>query len=80
VVKVYLINKQEAFFGFYPVVERTVSIKNEPVPIFDPMGKDTTLFHYAVSDDDTSHGTQFVEAAQTWFDSVWNTVAHEYEV
>lgn len=76
--KLYLINNVEAFFGFYNAVEHTVMIKGDPVPIYDPMGKDATLFHYAVSDDDASHGTQFVENAHAWFDSIWNSIARDY--
>ncbi len=76
--KLYLLNDEEVFFGFYPAVERTVAIKGEPLAIYDLMGKDATLFHFAVSDDDTSVGTQFVQSAQQWFDSVWNSVAREY--
>jgi DNA-binding transcriptional regulator YhcF (GntR family) len=68
--KVYVLNGDEVFFGFYPVVERTVSVKGEPMAIYDLMGKDVPLFHYAVSDDDASHGSQFVEASRQWFDSV----------
>ncbi len=76
--KLYMINNEEVFFGFYPALERTVTIKGEPVAIYDMMGKDATLFHYAVDDDDTSHGTQFVEAARVWFDSLWDTIARGY--
>jgi DNA-binding transcriptional regulator YhcF (GntR family) len=77
--KLYLLNDEEVFFGFYPAVERTITLKGEPVAIIDLMGKDVPLFHYAVTDDDGSHGSQFVEAARTWFDSLWNTIAREYE-
>jgi hypothetical protein len=77
--KLYILNNEEVFFGFYPAVERTIMIKGESLPIFDLMGKDVPLFHYAVTDDDASHGSQFVEASRTWFDSVWNSVAREYE-
>lgn len=77
-LKLYLMNDVEVFFGFYPVVERTVHIKGEDVAIYDLLGKDVPLFHYAISDDDTSHGTQFVQAARTWFDSIWNTISREY--
>nr|WP_204342773.1 GntR family transcriptional regulator [Micromonospora terminaliae] len=77
--KLYMLNDEEVFFGFYPAVERTVSIKGEPTAIYDLMGKDVPLFHYAVSDDDTSHGTQFVEASRQWFDSLWSTIAYRYE-
>jgi DNA-binding transcriptional regulator YhcF (GntR family) len=51
--KLYIINGDEVFFGFYPVLEHKVSIENEPTAIFDPMGKDAALFHFASSDDDT---------------------------
>lgn len=76
--KLYFLNGEEAFFGFYPVVERNVVIKSEPVAIYDLMGKDVPLFHYAVTDDETSSGAQFVEAARAWFESVWSTIAREY--
>jgi DNA-binding transcriptional regulator YhcF (GntR family) len=77
--KLYIINGEEVFFGFYPVVERTVSIKGEPTAIYDLLGKDVPLFHYAVTDDDASHGTQYVEASRQWFDSVWSTIAYRYD-
>ncbi|MER5457020.1 winged helix-turn-helix domain-containing protein [Micromonospora sp. NPDC002389] len=77
--KVYILNNEEVFYGFYPVTERTVSIKGESMAIYDLMGKDVPLFHYAVTDDDTSHGTQFVEASRQWFDSVWSTIADRYD-
>lgn len=77
--KLYILNSEEVFYGFYPVVERTVSIKGEPTAIYDLMGKDVPLFHYAVTDDDASHGTQFVEASRQWFDSVWSTIAYRYD-
>jgi DNA-binding transcriptional regulator YhcF (GntR family) len=77
--KLYILNNEEVFFGFYPAIERTVTIKGAPVAIFDLMGKDVPLFHYAVSDDDTSDGTQFVSASRAWFDSLWESIASEYE-
>jgi hypothetical protein len=73
--KLFIINGDEAFFGFYPVVEHKVLIDHEPTAIFDPMGKDATLFHFATTEDDTSTGTQYVSEAQKWFNSVWQTVA-----
>jgi hypothetical protein len=33
--KLYILNSEEAFFGFYPVVERTVTVKGEPLAIYD---------------------------------------------
>ncbi len=72
--KLYVINGEEVFFGFYPVLEHKVQIAGEPTAIFDPMGKDAVLFHFATSDDDTSVGAQYVTEAQKWFNSVWQTV------
>ena len=76
--KLYFLNNEEVFFGFYPVVERNVVIKGEPIAIYDLMGKDVPLFHHSTKDDEASTGAQFVEAARTWFDSVWDSIAREY--
>jgi hypothetical protein len=73
--KLYLINGSEAFFGFYPVSERTVTIANAEHRIFDLMGKDAVLFHHAVGDDPTGVQAQFVRQGSLWFDSVWESVA-----
>jgi len=60
-------------------MERTVSIKGEPMAIYEVMGKDVPLFHYAVTDDDDAMGTQFVHASRAWFDSLWSTIAYRYD-
>ncbi|MFI5953790.1 winged helix-turn-helix domain-containing protein [Cryptosporangium sp. NPDC051539] len=77
--KLYIVNQSEAFYGFYPVIRRPVSLKGEATEIFDLMGKDVALFHYVASDDDASDGAQFVASAKQWFDSVWNTIAYGYQ-
>jgi len=77
--KLFILNDQEAFFGFYDVVEHAVNIGNEQVPIYDVLGKDSMLFHFTTTDDDASHGPRYVEQARAWFDSVWSTVAREYQ-
>ncbi len=73
--KLYIINGNEAFFGFYPITEHAVSLGGEPVPMYDLMGKDVTLFHHETGDDPASIGGQYVAQAQTWFDSMWSTVS-----
>ena len=77
--KAYLINGHDLFFGFYPVVEHTVTINKKPVPIFDPMGKDTVLFHHVADSDPESTGSQYIAETAKWFDSVWETIARPYE-
>jgi DNA-binding transcriptional regulator YhcF (GntR family) len=78
VFKLFLLNRSEAFFGFYPVVEHSVAVGGQATSIFDPMGKDAILFHYAISDDETTVDSQYVQQAQLWFDSVWDSVAKDY--
>jgi DNA-binding transcriptional regulator YhcF (GntR family) len=75
--KLYLINKCEAFFGYYPVQEHTVKLNNEPTPMWDLMGKDATLFHHSADADPDSLGSQYVQQSAMWFDSIWTSVARE---
>jgi DNA-binding transcriptional regulator YhcF (GntR family) len=77
--KLYLINNEEAFFGFYPVVEHVINFGGETQAIYDLMGKDAILFHHSTTDDDTSTGSQYVDQAKTWFDSMWDTIAEDYQ-
>lgn len=77
--KVFILNGQEAFFGYYPVREHVVNIGGDEVPIYDLLGKDSTLFHFTTLDDDSSHGPAYVEQTKSWFESVWSTVAREYQ-
>jgi DNA-binding transcriptional regulator YhcF (GntR family) len=75
--KLYILNGTEVFCGFYPVTKHTVTLDGQPVPMFDLMGKDTTLFHYALDDDSASMASQHVEQAQAWFDAMWHTVGRQ---
>lgn len=75
--KLYIINGDEAFYGYYPVQHHVVRLDGEPTPIWDLMGKDAILFHHAADSDRESTGSQFVSQSMMWFDSIWNTVAKE---
>jgi len=75
--KLYILNRAEAFFGFYPIAEHAVALHGEQVPTYDLMGKDVTLFHYETDDDPTGVGAQYVAQAQGWFDSMWATVSRD---
>jgi len=77
--KLYLINGQDAFFGFYPVVQRVIKINSEPHEIYDLVGKDAILFHHTRSDDADSTGSEYIEQAQHWFDSMWTTVGRDFK-
>ncbi len=77
--KLYLINGVEAFFGYYPVQEHVVPLDDEPTAMWDLMGKDTVLFHSAIEGDDESISAQYVKQSQMWFDSIWTTVARDFQ-
>jgi DNA-binding transcriptional regulator YhcF (GntR family) len=75
--KLYILNRSEAFFGFYPLRERTVPLDGNSHTFYDVTGKDATLFHHTAGPDDASLGSQYVQQSQAWFDSVWSTIAYE---
>lgn len=76
--KIYLINSTDLFFGFYPVVEHAITIDGESIPTFDPMGKDTELFHHTADSDPESMGSLYVHEAAKWFESIWTTISRPY--
>lgn len=75
--KLYILNHRDVFFGFYPLRERTLAMEGEERTFFDVTGKDATLFHHAAGPDAESMGSQYVQQATTWFNSVWSTIAFE---
>lgn len=77
--KMYILNQEEMFFGFYPVKENTAHIGGEEIPIYDLLGKDSKLFFHSANDDeDASDSPGFIAEAQEWFDSLWTTLTYEY--
>lgn len=76
--KLYLINSTDLFFGFYPVREHNVTISGEQIPVYDPMGKDTELFHHTSGDPD-SIGSIYLAEAGRWFASIWSTIARPWQ-
>lgn len=78
--KLYVINNEDLFFGYYPVKPNKVVVQGETVEIFDLLGKDTVLFHHSVNDSESSSGSQQVKQAKMWFDSVWETIARDFDL
>ncbi|MCP4966897.1 MAG: winged helix-turn-helix transcriptional regulator, partial [bacterium] len=62
-LKLYLINGVEAFYGFYPIRQRAITIDDSEHNIFDLMGKDATLFHYERTNDEDDTSSRFVTEA-----------------
>ena len=76
--KVYVLNATEVFHGLYPVVPRRVRIEGAEHAMYDLMGKDTTLFHHAATEDPDAIGSQHVQQYRRWFESMWTTVGRDY--
>jgi DNA-binding transcriptional regulator YhcF (GntR family) len=76
--KLYILNNEEVFYGFYPVREHVIQLTNGPQAIYDLMGKDAILFHHAANDDPDSTATQYLQQARLWFDSMWTSVGREF--
>ncbi|GAB3129013.1 hypothetical protein GCM10027160_54980 [Streptomyces calidiresistens] len=76
--KLYLINRREAFFGFYPVTPNTVPVNGTPTKILDVMGLDTVLFPYFQSENPGRSDAVWIEQGQMWFDSMWQHLGEDY--
>ncbi|MFJ7964404.1 GntR family transcriptional regulator [Streptomyces sp. NPDC096324] len=76
--KLYVINEEDAFFGYYPIRPNKVVVQGTPIEIFDLIGPDATLFHYSINEGETSSGAQQVDQARMWFDSVWTTIGRDF--
>jgi hypothetical protein len=46
----YVLNDEEAFFGFYSIRQHDVQIRGTAHPMFDLMGKEASLFRYTTRD------------------------------
>jgi hypothetical protein len=75
--KLYILNNEEAFFGFYPIRQHVVQIKGTPHPMFDLMGKEASLFRH-IAHEGSPVGAQYVAQARQWFTTVWDTISREF--
>jgi hypothetical protein len=75
--KLYVLNNEEAFFGFYPIRQHDVQIKGTAHPMYDLMGKEASLFRYTTRDG-SPVSTQYVAQARQWFTTVWETISREF--
>jgi hypothetical protein len=74
--KLYILNNEDAFFGFYPIVRHSVPLPGGPQAIYDLMGKDALVFHYSANSGQPAD-TPWIEQARTWFDTMWHTISYE---
>lgn len=45
--------------------------------MYDLMGKDATVFRYSLASGEAADA-QFIEQAQGWFDSIWDSISYEF--
>jgi DNA-binding transcriptional regulator YhcF (GntR family) len=64
--KAYVLNRERALFGFYPVAMHAMEAGGGQVELHHPSGWESTAF---------GPNDAFVEQTSAWFDSVWSTIA-----
>ncbi|MFD3660932.1 hypothetical protein ACFWVF_10065 [Streptomyces sp. NPDC058659] len=57
-----------------------VLAQGETIEIYDLMGIDTILFHLSIDEGESSSGTQQVQQARMWFESVWETIGRDFDL
>jgi hypothetical protein len=75
--KLYILNGEEAFFGFYPIVRQTIPLGGGQRDIYDLMGKDAVVFHHSVHSGQPTD-LPYIAQAQGWFTSMWETISYEF--
>jgi hypothetical protein len=69
--KLYIINGREAFQGFNLIGDQAVNTEKDSNRDLEPTSEDTPLFHQEATDDPEAVGSQYLNQANTWFDSIW---------
>jgi hypothetical protein len=72
-----LLHDAEALFGFYPVREHKLTIKGEAHAVYDLRWQGHDALPPRCTSDPDAMGTQYVQQAREWFDSMWDNVARE---
>jgi DNA-binding transcriptional regulator YhcF (GntR family) len=71
--QVFIVNGNEVFFSYRDLIDGAVDIGGDDLP-----SKETTLFRFTTAGA-SSQGPAFVEQTRSWFESVWSTIAREYQ-
>jgi hypothetical protein len=75
--KLYILNSEEVFFGFYPIVKQRLPLAGGEQDIYDLTGKDAVVFHHSVHSGQATD-IPYIQQARTWFTSMWDTISYEY--
>ncbi|MET7322007.1 winged helix-turn-helix domain-containing protein [Streptomyces sp. NPDC005549] len=70
--KLYLLNGEEALFGYYMVTRREEEYESRTLEMYDALGSQSLLFSFLKR---SGHRESvFVEESQKWFDALWETI------
>ena len=75
--KLYILNGEEVFFGFYPITRANIPLPSGDRDMYDLMGKDAVVFHHSVHSGQPTD-VPYIDQARTWFESMWDTISYEY--
>jgi hypothetical protein len=75
--KLYILNDEEVFFGFYPITRSRIPLPSGDRDIYDLMGKDAVVFHHSAHSGQPTD-LPYIDQARTWFASMWDTISYEY--
>jgi hypothetical protein len=75
--KIYILNGEEVFFGFYPITRSSIPLPSGDREMYDLMGKDAVVFHHSVHSGQPTD-LPYIDQARTWFESMWDTISYEY--
>ena len=75
--KLYILNSEEVFFGFYPIVKQRLPLAGGEQDIYDLTGKDAVVFHHSLHSGQATD-IPYIQQARTWFTSMWDTISYEY--
>ncbi len=75
--KLYILNGEEVFFGFYPIIKHHIPLPSGPRDIYDLMGKDAVVFHHSAHSGHPADAP-YVEQARAWFAAMWDNLSYEF--
>ncbi|MFE0416300.1 GntR family transcriptional regulator [Streptomyces tendae] len=71
-MKLYLLNGDEALFGYYMLTRREEEYESRTLQMYDALGSQSLLFSFLKR---TGHrDAVFVDESQKWFDALWETI------
>ena len=75
--KLYVLNDEEVFFGFYPIIKHNIALASGQRDIYDLMGKDAVVFHHSVHSGHPADAP-YVEQIRGWFGAMWDNISYEF--